>query len=182
MNRQQTTTILAILKAAYPHAFKDMTTEDAKIMINLWEQMFTEEPYEEVNAAVKALIATRTEGYTPTIGEVKEQIARLKNTSDIDENTAWMLVSKACRNGLYGAKQEFDKLPEDVKDVVCSPEQLKQWAAMDAEIVESVVASNFKKAFRVQRERKKEIAKLPKGIVEMINGISERVKLIEERK
>ena len=178
MNRQQTTTILAILKAAYPHAFKDMTTEDAKIMINLWEQMFTEEPYEEVNAAVKALIATRTEGYTPTIGEVKEQIARLKNTSDIDENTAWMLVSKACRNGLYGAKQEFDKLPEEVKQIVGSPEQLKQWAAMDAEVVESVVASNFKKAFRVQAERNKEIAKLPQNMREAIGAITNNMKLI----
>lgn len=178
MDRAQTSLILAILKSAYPHAFKDMTSDDAKIMRNLWEQMFADDPYEEVNNAVRALIATRTEGYTPTIGEVKEQIRRRRDICNIDESTAWMLVSKACRNGLYGSRQEFDKLPEEVKQIVGSPEQLKQWAAMDAEVVESVVASNFKKAFRVQAERNKEIAKLPQNMREAIGAITNNMKLI----
>ena len=77
MDRTQTIKILAVLKSAYPHAFQNMTKTDGEAMLNLWMAMFTEESYEEVNAAIGALIATRTVGFSPTIGEVKEQLRKL---------------------------------------------------------------------------------------------------------
>ncbi len=172
MDRTQTTLILSVLKSAYPHAFQNMSKADGEAMLNLWTAMFTEESYEEVNAAIGALISTRTVGYSPTVGEVKEQIRRLHHHSDIDENAAWVMVSKACRNGSYHSKEEFNKLPQDVQRVVGSPEQLKQWAAMDAETVESVIASNFKRSFRVHAEREAEVSKLPPQIREMLNANS----------
>ena len=178
MDRSQTMKILSVLKAAYPHAFQNMSKSDAEEMLNLWNTMFTNEPYEEVNAAIASLISTRAVGYSPTIGEVKDQIYKLHHRADIDENSAWVLVSKACRNGSYHSREEFEKLPPDVKRVVGSPEQLKAWAAMDADVVESVVASNFKKAFRISIERKQEVEKLPAQIREMIGGISESFRMI----
>lgn len=178
MDRTQTIKILAVLKSAYPHAFQNMTKTDGEAMLNLWVAMFTEESYEEVNAAIGALISTRTVGYTPTIGEVKEQIRKLHHHSDLDENAAWVLVSRACRNGSYHSIEEFNKLPPDVQRTVGSPEQLKQWAKMDADVVESVVASNFKKAFRVQAERAAEISKLPPQIRQQMLGIADNMKMI----
>lgn len=178
MDRTQTIKILAVLKSAYPHAFQNMTKTDGEAMLNLWMAMFTEESYEEVNAAIGALISTRTVGYTPAIGEVKEQIRKLHHHSDIDENAAWVLVSRACRNGSYHSIEEFKKLPPDVQRTVGSPEQLKQWAGMDADVVESVVASNFKKAFRVQAERAAEISKLPPQIRQQMLGIADNMKMI----
>lgn len=178
MDRTQTIKILAVLKSAYPHAFQNMTKTDGEAMLNLWMAMFTEESYEEVNAAIGALISTRTVGYTPAIGEVKEQIRKLHHHSDLDENAAWVLVSRACRNGSYHSIEEFNKLPPDVQRTVGSPEQLKQWAGMDADVVESVVASNFKKAFRVQAERAAEISKLPPQIRQQMLGIADSMKMI----
>lgn len=170
MDRQQTLMILSVLKAAYPNAFNGLTKADAEAMVTLWTTMFSEESYEEVNAAVGALIATRTVGYSPVIGEVKEQIRKLHSKNEIDENAAWAMVSKACRNGNYHSKEEFDKLPEEVQRAVGSPEQIKQWAAMDAETVQSVIASNFKKSYRVNAQRSAEISKLPPQIRQMVTG------------
>lgn len=170
MNRDETMMILSVLKAGYPHAFKDVTKRDAEAMIILWNNMFAEETYEEVNAAVGALIATRTEGFSPTIGEVKEQLRRLHSKQEIDENAAWAMVSKACSNGNYHSKEEFAKLPEEVQRAVGSPDQIKQWAAMDAETVESVIASNFKRAYRANAARSAEISKLPPQIRQMLTG------------
>ena len=170
MDRTQTIKILAVLKSAYPHAFQNMTKTDGEAMLNLWMAMFTEESYEEVNAAIGALISTRTVGYTPAIGEVKEQIRKLHHHSDLE--------SRACRNGSYHSIEEFNKLPPDVQRTVGSPEQLKQWAGMDADVVESVVASNFKKAFRVQAERAAEISKLPPQIRQQMLGIAYNMKMI----
>lgn len=178
MDLQQSAKILSVLKAAYPHAFQNMSKTDGEAMLTLWSTMFAGDPYEEVNAAVASLISTRTAGYSPTVGEVKDQLFRLRHSSDIDENGAWVLVSKACRNSSYHSREEFRKLPPDVQRVVGSPEQLKAWAAMEADVVESVISSNFKKAYRIHAERKQEVEKLPPQIREMISGISENFRMI----
>lgn len=178
MDRVQTATILSVLKAAYPHAFQNTTRADAEAMLNLWAMMFAEESYEEVNAAITSLIATRTAGYSPTIGEVKEQIRKVHHHSDIDETSAWVLVSRATRNSSYHSLEEYAKLPPEVQRAVGSPEQLRQWAMMDAETVESVISSNFKKAFRTQAQRQADTEKLPPQIREMIGGFAQNFKMI----
>lgn len=182
MDRNETMQILTVMKAAYPHSFKDLTRRDAEAMIDLWQTMFAKESYAEVNAAVGALISTRKEGFTPTIGEVKERLAfaREQASGGLSEQTAWAMVEKACRNGLYGYQKEFDKLPPDVQRVIGAPEQLKAWAAMDAETVNSVVASNFMRNYRVEKQREKERSMLPPSVLETISLVSENMKMIGE--
>lgn len=177
MTKQETREMLSILKAAYPHSFKDMTLPDASAMLNLWSMMFESDDKNEVYAAVQALIATRTEGFSPTVGEVKEQMQKLKKHDELDELSAWALVSKACSNGLYGYKEEFAKLPPDVQNAVGSPEQLRDWAMMDVDTVQSVVASNFQRNYRTSVKRQKEFAKLPPNVQQMITGIADRLML-----
>ena len=182
MDRNETMQILTVLKAAYPHSFKGTSKRDANAMIDLWQTMFAADSYEAVNAAVAALISTRKEGFTPTIGEVKERMAfaREQVTGTLSEQSAWALVEKACRNGLYGYQAEFDKLPPDVQRAVGAPEQLKAWAAMDAETVNSVVASNFMRNYRVQKQREKERAMLPPSVLAVLSVMADNMKLIGE--
>ena len=177
MTRDDTARILAVLKAAYPHAFKGMTRPDAEAMLNLWAIQFEADPPEIVNAAVNALIATRTAGYSPTVGEVKEQMVKLRHQNDMDEAAAWACVSAACRNGIYGYQEEFDKLPPEVQRVVGKPEQLRQWAMMDEETVQSVVASNFQRSYRTRQAQEKERAMLPASVLNVIGGVAEQMRL-----
>lgn len=179
MSIEETLMILAVLKAAYPHAFKGMTRKDGEAMAQLWLRQFASESYAEVDAAVNALIATRTAGYTPTIGEVKEQIQRIRKNSDLDELAAWALVSKACCNGIYGYREEFAKLPPDVQRAVGTPEQLKEWAQMDVETVQSVVASNFQRSYRTTVARRKDFEKLPTSVQDVVMQISGNMKMLE---
>lgn len=177
MTRHETAETLAILKAAYPHSFREITKADAEAMLNLWARQFAEDDPKIVSAAIDSLIATRTSGYSPTIGEVKEQIAKLNSADIPDDGTAWAYVSRACRNGLYGYREEFAKLPLSVQRAVGAPEQLKQWAAMDAETVESVIASNFRKTYNALQIRERERAKLPISVRQMITGIADHMRL-----
>ena len=179
MNNTETKMILSVIKAAYPHSFKDMTRRDADAMVSLWERSFADVPYDMVNAAVAALIVTRTAGYSPTVGEVKEQISKLSSVNELSEIEAWALVSKACANGLYGYRKEFAKLPPEVQRAVGSAEQLRDWAMMDAETVQSVVASNFMRNYRTRLARDKELAMLPPDVRNLISGTVERLKLGE---
>ena len=179
MSIEETLMILAVLKAAYPHAFKGMTRKDGEAMAQLWRRQFENESYSEVDAAVNALISTRTAGYSPTIGEVKEQIQRIRKNNDLDELAAWALVSKACCNGIYGYREEFAKLPPDVQRAVGTPEQLKEWAQMDVETVQSVVASNFQRSYRTTVARRKDFEKLPASVQDVVKQISGNMKMLE---
>lgn len=170
MNAKETAQILGILKTAYPSSFKDA---DVNAVIALWAEMFKDEPAAVVGAAVKALIASRKEGFTPSIGEVKEKIRLLSQPDMLTENEAWSLVSKACRNGLYGYKEEFAKLPPIIQKVVGRPEQLREWAMMDEYTVASVVASNFMRSYRAAEKRNEEYLQIPadvRNLLEQVKG------------
>ena len=161
MTRVETIAVLALLKAAYPNFYKGMPQTDLQAVVNLWSLHFAGEDADTVTAAVHTLISSRTEGYPPTIGAVKEQIDNLTAKDALSETEAWAMVSKAARNGLYGYREEFEKLPEPVKKAVGTPEQLRAWAMMPADEVESVVASNFRRSYRDNARREKENRLLP---------------------
>lgn len=180
MSIDETIAVLAVLKAAYPHSFKGLTRRDGEAMVNLWQMQFADTPAQEVTAAVNALISTRTAGYSPTIGEVKEQLYRLHSVNELSEGEAWAMVYKALSNGYYGYQKEWDKLPPEVQRAVGRPEQLREWSQMETETVQSVVASNFMRSYRVMKERTKETAKLPESVRAVIGELTEGMKMLPE--
>jgi hypothetical protein len=180
MNTDETLAILSVLKAAYPHSYRGMKETDGWAMVNLWQVQFADVPAQEVAAAVNALIATRTAGYSPTIGEVKEQLQRIRQSGELDEIAAWALGSRACSNGLYGYREEYEKLPPEVQRAVGRPEQLKEWAQMDVETVQSVVASNFQRSYRTAIARQRDFEKLPASVQDTVLQISAGMKMLKE--
>lgn len=175
MNRKEVLSLMSVLKAAYPSFYRGMSVSDAEAAVNLWCDMFIEDPPQLVAAAVKALIATDTRGYPPNIGSVKERMRKLANPDELTEMEAWGIVQKALRNSSYGAKEEFDTLPPDIQRTVGSPNQLKEWALMDAETVSSVVASNFQRSYKARAAQSREFASLPPDIRKMISGVADRM-------
>lgn len=182
MNRDQVVQTLATLRAAYPHSFQNLTKTDAKTMVELWERQFQADDEKAVSMAIDSLIATRTVGYSPTIGEIKEQIHKLRNTEQMNDAQAWFLVEKACQRGLYNSREEFEKLPPDVQAAVGGHEQLRTWAMMDSETVNSVVASNFMKTYRTVKQREKEKSMLPQSVQEYLSEVADQMKLEEPKK
>lgn len=164
MTREETLAIMSVLKAAYPTFYKDMKKADAESVVGLWSTMFADEPAEVVAAAVKAHIATDTKGFPPHIGAVKEAITKLTQPQQMTEMEAWGLIKKAVSNGIYGSKAEFEKLPPILQRLVGSPNQLKEWAMMDADVVASVVASNFQRSYKARAASEREFLALPSDI------------------
>jgi hypothetical protein len=161
MTYEETLSIMAVLKAAYPAYYKGMTKQEALAAVDLWASMFAEDDVALVTAAVKALIATDEKGFPPHIGAVKAKMRLLSEKPSMTEQEAWALVSKAIKNSGYGSREEFAKLPPEVKSVVHSPEQLREWGMMDSDTVNSVVASNFMRSYRERMRHQKEMAALP---------------------
>lgn len=96
----------------------------------------------------------------------------------LTEQEAWELVSKACRNGLYGYKKEFEKLPPEVQRTIRSPDQIRAWAKLDEDTFQGVVASNFMRSFRIQQARDNEFDLLPDEVKKRIRGSDGAMKLM----
>lgn len=164
MNRKETIAIMGILRVAYPRYYAGTSREELENTVNLWAELFASDPVQEVAAAVKSFIATDEKGFPPHIGAIKAQLAKLRTANIPDEQEAWAMVLTALRNSLYSSQEEFAKLPKPVQHAVGNPRQLQDWAAMDMETVNSVVASNFQRVYRARRSESKEFYALPEDI------------------
>lgn len=181
MTRTETAQIMAVLKVAFPSWYKGLTREDAIAAVNLWADLFADDPADEVAAAVKSLIATQKEGYPPTIGAVKAQLDKLRTGNRMTDEQAWRLIYKAICNSAHNSGGEFAKLPPELQRIVGSPNQLRDWALMDADTVNSVVASNVQRAYRTRTEAEREMRVLPASVKSMLTGIADRWALPEAK-
>lgn len=88
MTRDETLKIMAVLKATYPNFYKDMTRRDAEGVVALWTDMFSEDSYNAVAAAVKAFIASDSKGFPPVVGQVKQRVTELANAKALPGNVS----------------------------------------------------------------------------------------------
>ena len=179
MQRNETLAIMAVLKAAYPRYYAGLNRRDAEDIVNLWTEMFANDSARDVTMAVKALIATDSKGFPPHIGAVKTALARLKAPEEMTEYEAWGTVANALRNSLYGYAEEFAALPEVVQRVVGSALQLREWAMMDTDTLNSVVASNFQRSYRARAANEREFLALPEDVRNAVTQLTDRMRMPE---
>lgn len=155
MTRDETKKIIRIIADSYPN----YKPSDISETIDVWSMMLEEYPYNQIAMALKSYILTDTSGFAPSIGQLVNKL----NCSEpqLNEMEAWSLVSKAIRNGYYGAEEEFAKLPEVVQKAVGNPANLRAWSHTDEQSIENVVQSNFLRTYRVVVKRESEQCKLP---------------------
>lgn len=173
MNKKETAMVMTTLQAAYPNFYKGMTEVDIESIVKLWAKMFEDEPYNVVIAAVYQLIATDTKGFPPHIGALKDAITKIKTTEEMTEMEAWGLVKKACRNSNYNSAEEYAKLPPVVQRLVGSAAQLREWAQMDTETLDSVVGSNFQRSYKVRAKSEREMLALPSSVRNYVAQLAE---------
>ncbi len=174
MNRNEAATIMAILQVAFPAFYRNVTAADAKAAINLWAEMFADDPADQVAAAVKAIIAVQVEGFPPTIGAVKEKLRELRNINAMTAQEGWTWALKAAQGNV-----KWDDLPEPVKKAIGSQSILYEWRYnVDVEAFNTVIYSQFIKAFNINQEREVALEKLPTSVRQMISSVADSMKLI----
>ena len=159
MDKRETARIMAIIYEAYHFFYKDSSDQKAATAINLWHNMFQSESYELVEAAVYAHIAKSE--HPPTVAHIKKEINFLANPDQLSEAEAINAILKAASNSLYNATEEFNKLPTTLKKLVGSPRQLREYALMDSKTMNSVIASNLSRSYKILINRENTINSLP---------------------
>lgn len=178
MTRDETKKILMVMQASFPNYHP----VDPAATLNTWELMLQEYTYEQISMALKSYILTDTTGFAPSIGQLVEKVSLICTPDELNELEAWALVSRALRNGYYGAEQEFEKLPLLVQRAVGQPSQLRQWAQTDSESVENVIQSNFLRTYRAVLRKEHDVSKMPIEIRDRISSNSPKKAVIEEHK
>lgn len=120
--------------------------------------------------ALKTYVHSDTSGFAPSIGQLINKLHEVQTPQELNEMEAWFLVSRALRNGYYGAVEEFNKLPPLVQKAVGSPDNLRNWALTDSKSIENVVQSNFMRSYRTVVNRAKEYQRMPKDIKALIES------------
>lgn len=195
MTREDTLSIMAVLKAAYPNYYRDMKRADAESVVDLWSTMFADEPAELVAMAVKAHIASDVKGFPPHIGAIKDAIVKLMAPPalEMSELEAWNLVKRAITGatmsddsrrmlpcGTMGppiAVRKFNDLPPILQRLVGSPKQLADWYLLPDNEINTITQSNFMRSFRARAAQEREMLALPKDVRAGMERLAEGMKL-----
>lgn len=121
--------------------------------IEVWYQLLNDIPYPLLNAAVQAYMKINESSFPPSPAALRKYATR--GTDASDESKAlqeWASVKKALRNSIYGSEEEFEKLSETAKRAIGSPMVLRDWAMLDVADVDTVIQSNFLRAWRTSQK------------------------------
>lgn len=176
MTREETVKIIRIMCDCYPNHKPNNLSET----VDVWQMMLDEYSYNQVSIALKAYVTSDTSGFAPSVGEIVAKIQLVSQPQELDGMAAWGLVSKALRNGTYGAVEEFKKLPPLVRQAVGIPDNLKNWATSDYQTIETVIQSNFLRTYEVIVKRETEISRMPddiKLLIEKTNANSYKAQI-----
>ena len=69
--------------------------------------------------------------------------------------------------------EEFSKLPPLVQKAVGTSDNLRNWSQTNLDSVETVIQSNFLRAYRVEAQRAAEISKMPSDVKTMIENTTQ---------
>lgn len=164
MTREETVKIMRIICDCYPNYKPNNLSET----VDVWQSMLDDYSYNQVSVALKAYVTSDTSGFAPSIGQLIGKIQAISTPQELDDMTAWGLVSKAIRNGTYGAVEEYNKLPPLVQKAVGMPDNLKNWATADYGTIETVIQSNFLRTYRTIVKRESEYDRMPSNIKTLI--------------
>ena len=168
MTREETIKLLMVIQSAYPN-FKP---PDKTVAVDTWYTMLRDMDYNVVQMGLRAYITSDTSGFAPSIGQLINTIYTIQSPQELNEMEAWALVSKALRNGYYGAVEEFDNLPPLVQKAVGTPDNLRNWSQANTESVENVIQSNFMRSYRTVVKREEEIKKMPVDVQALIENVN----------
>lgn len=168
-------TLIKGLKAFYP---QEQFIPDADAMA-VWYRLLNDIPYNVLSAAINMHVTTNK--FPPTVAELRVASARLMQTkNEISDLEAWAMVRRAVSRSTYYADEEFEKFPELIKKSVGASSNLREWAQVPIDTLDTVIQSQFLRSYRGMVARELELQKLRPEIRDRLEMIARNV--LPERK
>ena len=153
MQKSETAKILGLLKAAYPAYYKSQDSVDGNMLLDLWTYQFQEHDLKSVFQALNAAIASKTDGFPPSIGEVKAHLSEITTPERMTADEAWTVIMKAVRRGSVHAQEDWAAMPAEVQRCI-TPDKIRSMAT-DENFNESVEMALFFRSWNVRAEQRR---------------------------
>lgn len=168
MKKSEVANCLIYLDAAYPNAYRRFDRERMEILIAVWFNTFSEYPAELVMAGIQGYISSDTSGFPPSPGQVMKVIQNITRQRDMTGMEAWSLVKKAVNSARDKYEEVFNDLPPLIQKVIGGHHQLLTWGNVREEEFETVIQSNFMRAYEAEKQRQSQIEMIPERIRKMM--------------
>lgn len=168
MTKNEVIKLLMTIQTFYPN----YRVDNKEFTINAWYTIIGDCDYKLMEKALQTYIITDTSGFAPNVGQLLDKLHLIQDPQELNEMEAWSLVSKALRNGYYGAVEEFNNLPPLVQKAVGSPDNLRNWSQTDVKAIETVIQSNFMRSYAAIVKREYEIKKMPADVRTLIEDVN----------
>jgi hypothetical protein len=178
MTRDETKKIIMLMGAVYPN-FKP---DDPKAMVDAWHLMLSDFEYADIENALRIYVRTSDEQFAPSVNKLIAMIRKPQELSQMDFPTVWRYIRKAISRSLYYSEEEFDKLPDEAKALVGAPGQLREWAQLASETIDSVTRSKVETQYGAYQRRRAEVGAMPQEIRELIERSTPRLPERPERR
>ncbi len=146
--------------------FPNMQDKDLSMTAVLWEEMFSDMPYEFAkNALIKVLVTAK---FWPTVAEIREAAVSLQNPNMITPAEAWSQANAALdKYGYYRADEGMAVLSPAIKKTIRALGGFE--SICTTENIETVRAQ-FLRMYDAFAKSEKENALLPESVRQFIAG------------
>jgi len=163
--------VLAKAMSAIYASDKFMATPES---VALWYRLLSDIPYDVGRLAVESYMAT--EKFPPKPSDIRERaVLFVAGEKEKDDMEVWAEVYDGICRSTYHSQEVFDGFPKDVQRAVGSADNLRAWASTDIDSVNSVIQSQFLKAYRGIKEEKKKELVVPKNVMLEIDKAKEKL-------
>lgn len=169
MSREEFMLLVKGMKAVY--TFENFLADEYSI--EMWYSLLSDLPYKAAGAALKNHMQTSTR--VPTPADIRNGVYRLTKKEDMTDMEAWGLVSAAISRSGYNSQAEFEKLPETARRAVGSARQLYVWSQTSIDSVETVIQSQFLRAYRAECARAEQKAKMSPDVLRIMEETQRRI-------
>ncbi len=170
MTNKEIAMIFDQLKFIYPSYLGRLSETEMAGLTDAWAVFFTDDDPATFLTALKTCALTCK--FFPSIAEVREQIVTLTQPEQPTEQEAWGLVRKVLSYGYSDTNRAWDDLPPEIQRAVGSKTVLRDWALTDTDQVNTVIASNFMRSYRVIAAREEKYRALPSPIRDQIKALA----------
>ena len=157
MSREEAKKIIMVIVSVYPN----WKPNDLNMTVDSWHFMLSDYSYQQISVALKTYISTSGSAFAPSVSELIGILDKPNELNVLTDAEAWAMVRHILTNSIYNSVENFNSLPDTVQKAVGSAEQLRLWAMTDEETVDTVIASNFKRSYRTQTEKEKQLRLMP---------------------
>ena len=169
MTLDETKRLLMMIDAAYPNFKVDNPQETA----STWHWLLADYPADGILGSFQIYVKTNKSGFAPSVSQLIDGLHKPTEQGRLTEGEAWALVKKAIADSGYSSKERFDELPPEVQKAVGGSEMLRQWAMTDSDEVNTVIMSNFQRAYKAVVAQKDYEERVPAALSDIVKRLAE---------